>query len=347
MPNVTGHWPVRVAKERGVDGQAQGSRIAGGGCRGALHGGRGAARAGRRGARAGLSDLRGDRRLPRGGRGHQGAGPGPACPPDRDRHRGGRRRGTHGWTSRRAVGAAGADRRRSAGVQEGRDRPDGRAEPRLAAALPALDRPGGPAHGRPGGLPRQAHRARRHVRQAADDRGQPAPRRLDREGLPRSRAVVPRPDPGGLAGLDPRGREVRLPPRLQVLDVRHLVDSPGRDARDRRQGAHDPDPGAHGREAQQGRARRASARAGVRSRALAGGDRARAAVDGARGQGHPAHRAAAGLAREADRRGGGLRARRLRRGRGRRRRRSSRPARTCGARTCAGRSTPCPRASAR
>ena len=42
---------------------------------------------------------------------------------------------------------------------------------------------------------------------------------------------------------------------------------------------------------------------------------ARAPVDGARGQGHPAHRAAAGLAREADRRGGGLRARRLRRGR--------------------------------
>ena len=38
----------------------------------------------------------------------------------------------------------------------------------------------------------------------------------------------------------------------------------------------------------------------------------------ARGPRHPAHGAAAGLAREADRRGGGVRARRLRRGRGRR-----------------------------
>ena len=42
---------------------------------------------------------------------------------------------------------------------------------------------------------------------------------------------------------------------------------------------------------------------------------ARAPVDRARGEGHPADRAAAGLAREADRRGGGLRAGRLRGGR--------------------------------
>ena len=42
---------------------------------------------------------------------------------------------------------------------------------------------------------------------------------------------------------------------------------------------------------------------------------ARARVHGARGARHPADGAAAGLAREADRRGGGLRARRLRRGR--------------------------------
>ena len=45
---------------------------------------------------------------------------------------------------------------------------------------------------------------------------------------------------------------------------------------------------------------------------------ARARVHAARGARHPAHGAAAGLAREADRRGGGVRARRLRRGRGRR-----------------------------
>jgi RNA polymerase sigma factor (sigma-70 family) len=57
-----------------------------------------------------------------------------------------------------------------------------------------------------------------------------------------------------------------------------LVDPPGRDPRDRRQGPHDPHPGAHGREAQQGRARRAPARAVARPRAHAGGDRQGARV---------------------------------------------------------------------
>ena len=103
----------------------------------------------------------------------------------------------------------------------------------------------------------------------ADDRGQPAPRRLDREGLPRPRALVPRPDPGRLARPDPRGREVRLPQGLQVLDVRDVVDPPGGHARDRRQGADDPHPGAHGREAEQGRPHRAPARPAPRPRAAA------------------------------------------------------------------------------
>ena len=73
----------------------------------------------------------------------------------------------------------------------------------------------------------------------------------------------------------------------------------------------------------------------------------RAAVDRARGQGHPAHRAAAGVAREADRRGGGLRARATSSRTRRPSRRSSWPRRTCAARTCAGRSTRCRSASAR
>ena len=71
------------------------------------------------------------------------------------------------------------------------------------------------------------------------------------------------------------------------------------------------------------------------------------AVDRARGQGHPAHRAAADLAREADRRGGGLRARRLRGGRDGRVAVRDWPRRTCAARTCARRSTRCRSASAR
>ena len=71
----------------------------------------------------------------------------------------------------------------------------------------------------------------------------------------------------GSLGPDPRGREVRLPQGIQVLDVRDLVDPAGGHACDRRQGPHDPDPRAHGREAEQGRAHRAAARAAARSRA--------------------------------------------------------------------------------
>ena len=51
----------------------------------------------------------------------------------------------------------------------------------------------------------------------------------------------------GHARPDPRRREVRLAPRLQVLDLRHLVDPPGGRARARRQGAHDPHAGPHRR----------------------------------------------------------------------------------------------------
>ncbi len=138
-------------------------------------------------------------------------------------------------------------------------RPDRRAQPRLAAPLPALDRTGRPADGGPGGGTGAADRARRHAGQAADGRGQPAPRGLDRERLSGPRPQLPRSDPGGLARPDPGGGEVRLPARLQVLDLRDLVDPPGGDPGDRRQGAHDPHPGPHGGEAEPGRPRRAAA----------------------------------------------------------------------------------------
>ncbi len=44
-------------------------------------------------------------------------------------------------------------------------------------------------------------------------------------------ASLPRPDPGGNARPGARCREVRLPQGLQVLDICHLVDSPGDRAR--------------------------------------------------------------------------------------------------------------------
>ena len=92
------------------------------------------------------------------------------------------------------------------------------------------------------------------------DRGQPAPRRLDRQALPQPRPRLPRPDPGGQPRPDARGRQVRPHEGLQVLDVRHVVDPPGHHPRHRRPGADDPHPGAHGRDDQQGRVGPAPAR---------------------------------------------------------------------------------------
>src|SRR5207253_2798339 len=79
------------------------------------------------------------------------------------------------------------------------------------------------------------------------DAVEPAPRRLDREELPQPGVAVPRSDPGGHPRADPRGREIRLAPWLQVLDLRDLVDSAGRCACAGRQGADDPDARAHRR----------------------------------------------------------------------------------------------------
>ena len=194
---------------------------------------------------------------------------------------------------------------------------------------------------------RQADRAGRHRRQAPHGGGQPAARRLDREGLPRPRAELPGPDPGGLARSDPGGREVRLPPRLQVLDLRHVVDPPGRDKGDRRQGAHHPDPRPHGREAEPGHPRRAPARAADGPRARAGRDRRGAEDHGPRGAGHPARRADADLAREAGGRRGGVGAGRLRRRRPHRGAVRDGDGDACSARTSRRRWTRCRSASAR
>ena len=115
--------------------------------------------------------------------------------------------------------------------------------------------------------PRPARRRRRRAaRQAAAHRGQPAAGRLDRQAVRRPRAAVPRPDPGGQPRADPRGREVRLHPRLQVLDVRVVVDPAGGVPRGRRPGPHHPHPGAHGRDRQPHPARAADARADPRPR---------------------------------------------------------------------------------
>jgi RNA polymerase primary sigma factor len=59
------------------------------------------------------------------------------------------------------------------------------------------------------------------------------------------------PDPGRQYRSDARGRQIRIPARLQVLDLRHLVDPPGDHARHCRPVAHHPHPRAHEREYEQ------------------------------------------------------------------------------------------------
>ncbi len=97
-------------------------------------------------------------------------------------------------------------------------------------------------------------RARGAAGQEGNGRGQPAPRHLHRQEIHQPRPAVPRPDPGRQHRPDEGGRQVRIPPRLQVLDLCDLVDPPGDHALDRRSGPHDPHPRAHDRDDQQDRA---------------------------------------------------------------------------------------------
>ena len=135
------------------------------------------------------------------------------------------------------------------------------ARSRLPPALPERGRSAPPADRRRGGRAGQADRARRPRREGAHGQLEPAPRGLDREALPGPAHLAARPDPGGHPRPDPRRREVRLAPRLQVLDLRDLVDPPGDRARHREQGAHDP----HARSTSSS----ASARSAARSTTLA------------------------------------------------------------------------------
>ena len=74
-------------------------------------------------------------------------------------------------------------------------------------------------------------------------------------------------DPGGHARPDPRRREVRLAPRLQVLDLRDLVDPPGGCSGAGRQGADDPHAGPHRRAPAEDEPRRANTLDAARPRA--------------------------------------------------------------------------------
>ena len=140
-------------------------------------------------------------------------------------------------------------------------------------------------------------------RQEGADRGQPAPGGVDRQALHQSRPAVPGSDSGRQHRPDEGGGQVRIPPRLQILDLRHVVGAAGHHARHRGPGAHHPHPGAHDRDDQQADPHVAAAGAGIRARAdqrRAGQAHGVAGFEGAQGD---AGGAGADLARNADRRG--------------------------------------------
>ena len=193
--------------------------------------------------------------------------------------RGRRRRGERVLRGRRAARHRGQRRLRPCQCRR-RDLPQRRPHARDDRCAPALPQRGGPLatpDRGAGDRARKAHRARRPRREGADDQLQPAPRRLDRQALPGSRPDAPRPDPGGDHRPDPRGREIRLAQGLQVLDLRHVVDPPGRPARRRRQGPDDPRAGARPRPRAQDGARRGRARSAARAAADRRGARHQAA----------------------------------------------------------------------
>ena len=148
-----------------------------------------------------------------------------------------------------------------------RERRGRRDDDRLAAALPQRGRALSAPDRRRGGRAREGDRARRQAREGPHGQLEPPSRRVDREEVPGPRPAADRPDPGRDHRPDPRGREVRLAPRLQVLDVCDLVDPPGGAARRREQVAHDPHPRPHRRARAEDGARRARARVAARTRA--------------------------------------------------------------------------------
>ena len=116
-------------------------------------------------------------------------------------------------------------------------------------------------------------RARGAPGQEGNGGGEPAPRHLDREEIYQPRPAVPRPDPGRQHRPHEGGRQVRVSARIQVRDLRNLVDPAGGQPLALRSVAHHPRAHAHDRDNQQDRAHLSADAQRARPRADAGGAR--------------------------------------------------------------------------
>ena len=106
-------------------------------------------------------------------------------------------------------------------------------------------------------------RNRSRAGQERPGRGQPPPGGFRRQEVRQPRAALAGSDPGRQHRPDARRRQIRIPARLQIFDLRHLVDPAGHHARHRRPVAHHPHSRSHEREHEQVPARHA--RAGKRT----------------------------------------------------------------------------------
>ena len=170
--------------------------------------------------------------------------------PDREAARGGGRGATGGTADRAQSASDRSGRPASAEVAAG-------TAARTAAIWPTAmqeleDKYGSPATE----LRRSLELVNRSDREAESgapgaDRGQSAAGGEHRQALQQSRAAVSRSDSGRQHRTDEGGGEVRVPPRLQVFDLRDLVGEAGHHARHRGPGADHPHSGAHDRDHQQ------------------------------------------------------------------------------------------------
>ncbi len=155
-----------------------------------------------------------------------------------------------------------------------------------------------------------SRRNRSRARQERSGGSQPPPGGFGRQEVRQPRSAPAGSDPGRQHRPDARRRQVRIPARLQVFDLRHLVDSPGHHARHRRPVAHHSHSGAHEREHEQVPARHARARKGTGPRADQRRNQPPHGYSGGEGPEAEDHLARSGVARNA----GGPR-RRIRAGR--------------------------------
>ena len=189
-------------------------------------------------------------------------------------------------------------RRRPSAADAGlEDRRAAAAAVRARAATDIADNAGEPDDARAAACEARGFPAAVRRRQAGSCGRQLEARDLDRQAVSQPRPDLPRSHPGRQLWADAGRRQVRTRPRVQVLDLRHLVDPAGHHPGDRRPEPHDPRAGAHGRRDDADAESAAAAAPGIRPRGHGRGTRGAVGTHGRGGGVHLPNVAAARIAR--------------------------------------------------